>query len=88
MSHVAEFNGKLLRTVDGVPITEGLAVWTNDLTTGRITLRDRAGKPFVDSAYWDGWFDVIDSNGDRNMANAERVAVRWQGKNAADHLNS
>jgi hypothetical protein len=69
------------RTADGVTITEGLPVWTNNLTRGRITLRgswEENGKL---------WFDVI-GNGtaespSRTLQSSDRVATYFPGKGKA-----
>ncbi len=58
-------------TADGYPITDGMAVWTNDLRPTRVFFaRERnlsAGSPFD----WDGWFSTDDGT-----INGERMAVR------------
>jgi hypothetical protein len=70
-----------LFTTDGVLITEGLRVFTNNLDRGVVKLDP--------SPYSDGWFDVIldtDYKGQpttgRTMQNGERVTTRWKGQPA------
>lgn len=82
-------NGKPLRTADGVPITENLAVWDYDLNPGRITLWTKSGDYMPNARYgWDGWFYVIGRNGERALMNAERVCSRhpFTRKRASDVL--
>lgn len=65
------------KTWDGVPITHGLAVFTNEMRVGLVEAdRVRASD--------DGWFDVRYADGRRVMQNAERVATRFEGRNAAE----
>lgn len=60
------------RTYDGVPIVEGLAVFTNEMKVGLVrTDRVRASD--------DGWFDVEYADGRRVMQNADRVATHFTG---------
>lgn len=70
-----------LFTADGVEITHGLRVITNNLDHGTVDLER--------SVYTEGWFDVVldtEYNGlpttGRTMQNGERVTTRFQGKNA------
>lgn len=74
-----DYNGEQVLTADGVPITDGLRVWTNDLESGVITL-DHA------DFEWHGpeeryvlWFRVIrdDMPDDRGCLQSDhRVATR------------
>lgn len=68
-------------TADGVQITHGLIVFTNELGTGKINLEDMKE---VD----EGWFDVVEHNGRRVYQNRERVATTFQGRSAADEYTT
>lgn len=70
------------RTADGVPIAEGLSVWTNNVTRGRVTLRgswEEGGKI---------WFDVLGDGTTesprRTLQSNDRVSTRhpFTGKRA------
>lgn len=70
-----------LYTTDGVEITHGLRVFTNNLDRGTVDLER--------NVFTEGWFDVVldtDYKGQpttgRTMQNGERVATRFQGKDA------
>lgn len=64
-------------TVDGVPITPGLAVWTNEYRAGEV----------ADTVRHDPeWFDVRYATGGVVMQNGERVATVFEGRSAADAL--
>lgn len=66
------------RTADGVEIVEGLVVFTNEMRTGVV----RAGH----RSYEEGWFDVEYADGRRVMMNGDRVATRFEGRDAlAEH---
>jgi len=60
-------------TADGVEITEGLEVWTNNMSHTTVTIAGTAADPESRSyRYWDGWFEM--ANGE--LMNGERLAVR------------
>lgn len=60
------------KTSDGYEISEGLAVYTNEVRVGLVRLgRERSSN--------DGWFDVEYSDGRMVMQNGERVAVKFRG---------
>lgn len=63
------------KTADGVPLSDGLIVFTNEMRTGRVDLAT------LDS---EGWFDVVYPSGGRVMQNWDRVATRFEGRVAAD----
>lgn len=61
------------RTADGATVTDGLAVFTNEMRVGVVrTDRYRTAD--------DGWFDVEYADGRRVMQNGERVATRFDGE--------
>lgn len=60
------------RTADGVPITDGLVVWTNDLRPAVVALSESDH----DRPHWDGWFQVLELDGHPHLCNGERMAVR------------
>lgn len=63
------------RTADGVPITDGLIVWDNNLD---VCVVDYATTFYygVISDHWDGWFDTKRRDGGRaHPLNGERMAV-------------
>jgi hypothetical protein len=70
------------RTLDGVPITQGLRVWDYDLRAGTIDLSDT--RPFDWQKCCCGrcpqgrtlWFHVNHENGGRSLMNSERCWVR------------
>lgn len=64
---------KLGKTANGIEITDGLIVITNEM---------RAGKVLASTATIDGWFDVEYASGGRVMQNAERVATFFAGRSA------
>lgn len=51
-------------TADRKRITDGLAVWDYNLNVGRVVLSTIDGE---------GWFNVVDDNGDCSLMNGERV---------------
>lgn len=64
-------------TWDGVTITPGLIVFTNEMRAGKV----------VDGSVREhnpGWFDVQYRDGSQVMQNAERVATHFNGANATD----
>lgn len=73
------------RTADGVDIVDGLIVWTNEMRPGVVRLdRYRTSD--------DGWFDVEcppdgSGRGRRVMQNGERVATRFEGRDARTAYN-
>lgn len=68
-----------LKTWDGVPLTEGLVVWTNEFRVGRVTFKRHRVSD-------DGWFDVEYPEGRTVMQNSERVATVFEGVKAVDRL--
>ena len=98
MAHTPPPNGQytkpfsdtdVVRTADGVRITQGLRVFTNNLDRGTVDL-SRANYE------WHGgedryvlWFDVVldtsykgEPKSGREMQSDDRVATRFDGKNA------
>jgi hypothetical protein len=71
-------------TVDGVPITPGLAVWTNDMEAG-VVIDDPAR---FTREHWDGWFEVATKPGARlgTLQNWERVATTFEGREASKEV--
>lgn len=63
-----------IRTADGVVVCDGMIVFTNEMSPGRVDLAA------LDSG---GWFDVEYADGSRVMQNGERVATRFEGRAAA-----
>lgn len=71
------------RTADGVLITEGLRVWTNDLERGHISLAEAGYETNQNTGDKTLWFHVIRRLGDRGvLQSSDRVATRFQGKPA------
>jgi hypothetical protein len=61
----------MARTANGVPITEGLAVWTSDL--------ERATVVTLDGSFEEGgetWFYVSTAVSSRSLASESRVTTR------------
>lgn len=65
------------KTTDGVTITPGLAVWTNEWRVGRVTDRE---------ATHDGWFDVRYPDGGGALQNGERMTTVLQHERAEDKI--
>ena len=77
---ITDIDGMLLRdwrTADGVPIVDGLRVWTNDLETGRISMEDLAFEKNENTGEVTMWFRVIrDNKLERGISQSnDRVAV-------------
>ena len=76
---IHENSRRLLRTLDHVQITDGLAVWDYNLDRGFVRLDfDREGDYAIGGPKWDGWFEVVAAPGDRlgSLMNGERVWTR------------
>jgi hypothetical protein len=86
LQHMMERNTELSgtdRTADGVLITEGLRVWTNDLERGHISLAEAGYETNQNTGDKTLWFHVIRRPGDRGvLQSSDRVATRFQGKSA------
>lgn len=67
-------------TADGVPVVDGLVVFTNEMRPGVINLA--AYRPLHD-----GWFDVDYPDGGVALQNGERVATRFEGRSATAAYN-
>jgi hypothetical protein len=67
-------NKDLGRTIDGIMVEDGLAVFDYDLRVG-----------FVDTSHVSagGWFDVIHADGTRSLMNSERLWVRHPSTNVS-----
>lgn len=62
-------------TTDGVPITAGLWVWTNELKSRKV----------VKGPDSEGWYDLVDADGNRSpIMDGSRMAVWFGGLNAAE----
>lgn len=85
---MAEFDAV---TADGVPIVNGLRVWTNNLDRGRVILNmeDPPGWGGVDlelhpdaapeyQRVW--WFYVQTDQGGYTLQDGSRVTTRWRGE--------
>jgi hypothetical protein len=59
-------------TDNGVEITDGLRVWTNDAEWGTV---DYAGTSLLDSEYFEGWFRVTLDSGRSATYNGERMTT-------------
>ncbi len=61
-------------TGDGVPITDGLLVWTNNLDLARVSFTDTRD---LHSPSFDGWFMVrLVHNDAQRCLNGERLGTR------------
>ena len=91
-------NDPPVRTADGVVITHGLPVFTNNLDLGTVDLGVDGGR---EATYeWHGpenrwvlWFDVLavrnykgEASNERVMQSHDRVAARFDGRSAAAEL--
>jgi hypothetical protein len=67
------------KTADGVLITPGLRVFTNDWEWGTVTERqfERGGMSDPGGEYFDGWFEVqLDGRTGYKIYNGERMTTR------------
>lgn len=74
-----KYEGERVLTADQVVITEGLRVWTNDLETGAITLKEADYEWNANEDRYVLWFSVIRDGkpGDRGVLQSDdRVATR------------
>jgi hypothetical protein len=64
-------------TANGVPITDGLWVWNNNLDRVQVSYADTFGAYFVPGeSYWDGWFKMRTVTGERSdIMNGERMTT-------------
>ena len=83
------FNGERVKTADGVVITEGLRVFTNELSTGVIALDEAEFEWHGGENRYVLWFHVkVDTNYRGEpvdqvlMQSDDRVATRFNGKAA------
>jgi hypothetical protein len=67
-----------MRTSDGVEITAGLRVFTNDWVWGTVSARqfERGGMTDPGGQYFDGWYDVELDTGRTALLNGERMTTR------------
>lgn len=71
-----------MRTADGVEITHGLRVWTNDLEAGFVDLESGwGGRPAYsetnhNTGHVEWWFDVKLDKGGHKLMSESRVATR------------
>lgn len=66
------------KTSDGVEITPGLRVFTNDWEWGTVDAKpfERGGLSDPGSPYFQGWFDVVMDNGRRSLYDGSRMTTR------------
>jgi len=79
----------VVKTADGVPITEGMRVFTNNLDAGVIDMSKASYEWHGPENRWVLWFDVTldtsykgEPKTGSEMQSHDRVAVRFNGKRA------
>lgn len=84
-----DYNGEPVKTADGVVITDGLRVFTNNLDRGVISLARAEFEWHGGENRYVLWFDVVldtsykgEPKAGRELQSDDRVATRFEGKKA------